>query len=194
MQGGLGLFSAKEWNNAAAIKLLWMIHQKKDLLWVKWVHGHYLQHSNIWQVQHRGNDSWMWKQLLKVRNMLLAKFGNAEVLMSSLDACCVNGKINMTAIYNVLYQSNISAVWAETTWGRLNYPKHSFILCQPENCKHLFFECQYSAAVWIMMMDWLRFTWRTCNWYLLIQWYSHNLRGKNFKKNLKRMALAAAVY
>ncbi|XP_020249644.1 uncharacterized protein LOC109827093 [Asparagus officinalis] len=223
MQGGLGLFSAKEWNNAAAIKLLWLIHQKKDLLWVKWVHGHYLQHSNIWQVQHRSNDSWMWKQLLKVRNMLLAKFGNTEVLMSSMDSCCVNGKISMSAIYNALYQSNTSAVWAETTWGRLNYPKHSFILwlvnhsrhltqerlcrlrlldanlcvlcsSQPENCKHLFFECHYSAAVWNMLMDWLRFTWRTCNWCLLIHWYSHNLRGKNFKKNMKRMALAAAVY
>ncbi|XP_020271890.1 uncharacterized protein LOC109847053 [Asparagus officinalis] len=56
---GLGIYSAREWNLAAAMKLLWMIHLKKDLLWIKWIHGHYLKQSNIWRVQTRINDSWM---------------------------------------------------------------------------------------------------------------------------------------
>ncbi|XP_020266647.1 uncharacterized protein LOC109842150 [Asparagus officinalis] len=34
--GVLGLLSAKIWNYAVAIKMLWMIHSKKDLLWIKW--------------------------------------------------------------------------------------------------------------------------------------------------------------
>ncbi|XP_020254147.1 uncharacterized protein LOC109831221 [Asparagus officinalis] len=220
---GLGLFSAKVWNQASAVKLLWMIHQKKDILWIKWIHGHYLKNSNVWQVQQRVNDSWMWKQLLKTRNMILEKYGNADEVLNILNSCSSNGKLRLSLVYNILTNSSAAINWSETTWGRLNYPKHSIIiwlafhsrlltqerlcrfrilstnccvLCsrQPENCKHLFFECQYSAEVWNNVMDWLGYTWRSCTWVQLSSWYSSCLKGKGFKKDLKRMALSVAVY
>jgi len=38
-QGGLGLKNLSVWNKASIAKLLWIIEKKKDVLWVRWVHG-----------------------------------------------------------------------------------------------------------------------------------------------------------
>ncbi|XP_020262978.1 uncharacterized protein LOC109838956 [Asparagus officinalis] len=69
--GGLGIFSSIIWNYASAMKILWDIHSNKECLWIKWIQGTYLKHMDIWQVEIKNSDSWMWKQLLKARNKAL---------------------------------------------------------------------------------------------------------------------------
>ncbi|XP_020242707.1 uncharacterized protein LOC109820923 [Asparagus officinalis] len=128
-QGGLGVFSARIWNQAAAIKIMWLIHLKKDHLWVKWVHGNYLSHANVWQVQVKVNDSWMWKQIIKMRDMLIGKLGSIENLKNLIDSYCVNGKFVVSAVYEKLNHSSQQVAWSATVWDSLHYPKHSFILC-----------------------------------------------------------------
>lgn len=39
--GGLNILDIHTWNKAAIVKLLWNICQKKDILWVKWIHIYY---------------------------------------------------------------------------------------------------------------------------------------------------------
>ncbi|XP_020263301.1 uncharacterized protein LOC109839283 [Asparagus officinalis] len=222
--GGLGIFSAKYWNYAAATKLLWLIHLKKDLLWIKWVHGNYLQNQNVWTVQPKTNDSWMWRQLLKMRDMLVSKFGN--VVTARIADCCSDGKLLLSAVYSVLLQPTNAVAWAKTVWDGFLYPKHSFVLwlachsrlltkdrlcrmnilstnqlycvlCdrhQLETRDHILFECQYSGEVWNLVMSWLGYKWRSCTWDLLLHWYSQKLKGKSPMKKLKRMCLSAAVY
>ncbi|XP_020266003.1 uncharacterized protein LOC109841442 [Asparagus officinalis] len=223
MMRGLGLYNAKDWNHAAAIKLLWMIHIKKDILWIKWVHENYIHQLDIWQIQPKRTDSWMWRQLLKVRDMALNKFGDRNNLQRVMESCYVNGKLQISAIYNALTISATHAIWSDTTWGGLHYPKHSvilwlvtlsglltkdglckmgmlnenqYILCttQQETCKHIFFECQYSAHIWNEMMEWLNYSWRSCSWDKVVNWYSTHLKGKGFMEKMKRMALSATVY
>ena len=41
--GGLGLKNLAAWNKASIAKLVWCVALKKDMLWVKWVHGKYLK-------------------------------------------------------------------------------------------------------------------------------------------------------
>ncbi|XP_020271599.1 uncharacterized protein LOC109846766 [Asparagus officinalis] len=221
--GGLGVFSAKTWNCAAALKLLWIIHLKKDSLWIKWVHGNYLQQSDIWQVHVKLNDSWMWKQLLKVRDKLIRRFGSVNSLQNILSKCCIGEKISISGVYRILLQPDQVAAWYNTVWDNISYPKHSFVtwlaiqsrlltqdrLCGmgilaanqcvmctnfPESCGHLFFDCQFSALVWNMVMDWLKFSWRSCSWGYIINWYNSRLKRKGFMEKLKRMALTASIY
>ncbi|XP_020253958.1 uncharacterized protein LOC109831024 [Asparagus officinalis] len=222
--GGLGIFSARAWNLAAAMKLLWMIHLKKDLLWIKWIHGHYLRQSNIWQVQVKLNDSWMWKQMLKVRDKMISKFGNISNVLNIITRCCSGGKFQISSIYNEIIQQNAPVVWFRTVWDGWMYPKHSFILwlaiqsrlltkarlchlgildtnscvlCthqKHETIGHLFFECEFSAIIWNRTMEWMNFRWKTCNWERVIQWYSEKLKGKGFMLKLKRLALSVTVY
>ncbi|XP_020264077.1 uncharacterized protein LOC109840002 [Asparagus officinalis] len=175
--GGLRVFSANVWNHASAAKLLWLIHLKKDILWIKWVHGNYLRQNNIWQVQVKENDSWMWKQLLRVRDLLIGKFGNVDNLLNVVAGYCVNGSISISSVYRKINQQA----------PPMMQHKHM------ETCEHLYFECQYSATVWNKIMDWLSYRWKSCKWNQLTTWYS-NLKGIGFKKKLKRMALSAAVY
>ncbi|XP_020261594.1 uncharacterized protein LOC109837674 [Asparagus officinalis] len=125
--GGLGIFSAKFWNYATATKLLWMIHLKKDLLWIKWVHGNYLHNQGIWTVQPKTNDSWMWRQLLKVRDLLLSKFGSAVTMMNVIADCCSEGNLRLSAVYRAFLQPASTATWAKTVWDDFLYPKHSFV-------------------------------------------------------------------
>lgn len=64
---GLGVYTLKNWNVALLCKLLWGIAQKEDRLWVRWVVGFYLKGQDVWHVQAKITDSWLWKSLLKVR-------------------------------------------------------------------------------------------------------------------------------
>ena len=44
--GGFDLKNLVAWNKAYNAKLVWAIATKKDILWVKWVHGKYLKNVN----------------------------------------------------------------------------------------------------------------------------------------------------
>jgi len=36
------------WNKPIIAKLVWEIPKKKDILWVRWVHGRYLKEKTWW--------------------------------------------------------------------------------------------------------------------------------------------------
>ncbi|XP_020262762.1 uncharacterized protein LOC109838753 [Asparagus officinalis] len=189
--GGLGLYTAKDWNHAAAIKLLWMIHIKKDILWIKWVHENYIHQLDIWQVQSKGTNSWMWRQLLKVRDMALSKFGDRNNLQRAMENCHVNGKLQISAIYNALTLSATYATWSDTIWRGLHYPKHSVILWLITLSRLLTKDRLCKIG---MLNENRYYSWRSCNWDQVMNWYSTNLKGKGFMKKMKRMTLSATVY
>ncbi|XP_020266570.1 uncharacterized protein LOC109842066 [Asparagus officinalis] len=150
--------------------------------------------------------------------------GNVANLQNTVGACCTSGKLQLSFVYNALSQSIYPVPWFDTVWRGLHYPKHSVILwlaahsrlltqdrlcrmgmlelnrcvlCQSqqlETCKHLFFECQFSADIWNKVMNWMSFSRRSCNWNHLINWYSFNLKGGGCKQQLKRMALLMTIY
>ncbi|GKA68204.1 hypothetical protein Tco_0768121 [Tanacetum coccineum] len=43
---------------------------KKDTLWVKWVHSVKLRGKNIWEISADTNDSWGWKNLLQIKDLI----------------------------------------------------------------------------------------------------------------------------
>nr|GEV21873.1 RNA-directed DNA polymerase, eukaryota, reverse transcriptase zinc-binding domain protein [Tanacetum cinerariifolium] len=81
-QGGLGLTNLLWWNKALKVKHLWNIENKKDTLWVRWVNTVKLRGVSIWVVQREDCDSWGWKNLLAIRDLIrdhaLYKTGNEE--------------------------------------------------------------------------------------------------------------------
>ncbi|XP_020254098.1 uncharacterized protein LOC109831171 [Asparagus officinalis] len=220
----LGIFSARLWNIATALKILWSIHMNKELLWIKWSHENYLKSSSIWMVKARKGDSWMWKQLLSIRDKCTDMCGGIDNLIQLLSSCCNNSKIKISDIYSRLSPNTPQVAWHDTVWEDLSYPKHQFILwlavqdklqtqdrllrhgiiqnsvCKLCDCSisesrnHLFFECNLSKKVWNGIMEWLNFKWRSCDWHTLLNWFNFRLRGKGMKQKIKRMAFAATVY
>ncbi|XP_020269438.1 uncharacterized protein LOC109844736 [Asparagus officinalis] len=81
--------------------------------------------------------------------------------------------------------------------GILSSNQTHCVLCnrqELETSNHIFFECQFSAEVWNLVMEWLKYRWRSCVWGLVLNWYSYSLKGKGPMKKLKRMCLSTAVY
>ncbi|XP_020262633.1 uncharacterized protein LOC109838614 [Asparagus officinalis] len=134
-QGGIGVFSVRNWNLAAATKLQWLIHLKKDLLWIKWVHENYLKQHNIWHVQVRVSNSWMWKQLLKVRDILIGKFGNVSNMQNAISKCCSGGKVFISSIYREIAQHTPEVNWSDTVWDSWNYPQTFLCPVASYSCK-----------------------------------------------------------
>ncbi|KAJ8424251.1 hypothetical protein Cgig2_007177 [Carnegiea gigantea] len=57
--GGLGVKNFSAWNKATIPKLVWAVNSKKDVLWVKWIHGRYLKGSNWWSYVLGQNSSYI---------------------------------------------------------------------------------------------------------------------------------------
>nr|GEV66261.1 hypothetical protein [Tanacetum cinerariifolium] len=66
-QGGLGFKPLGPWNEVLIMKNLWNIVSEKNSLWVKWVNVIKLKGRSIWEIHAESNDSWMWKNLLSLR-------------------------------------------------------------------------------------------------------------------------------
>ncbi|XP_020250848.1 uncharacterized protein LOC109828230 [Asparagus officinalis] len=182
-QGGLGVFSASIWNLSSALRSLWYIHVNKESLWVKWIHGNYLKHWDVWHVKAKKENSWMWKQLIKCRDRALAITGGIDNLKQILSACYKESKLQLTVVYSIFSPGSHIVPWYNTIWGKLNYPKHTFVLwlavqnrlltqdrlmrrgtinsntcllcagSASETRNHLFFDCPYSREVWLAIMD-----------------------------------------
>lgn len=91
---------------------------KKDQLWVKWISSIYLREYDFLNVQSKNSDSWHWKQLLKVRNMM------ADGQWSAI----VNGEYRVSVGYEWLIGAHTRFRYAQVVWASYTKPSHSFIL------------------------------------------------------------------
>jgi len=57
------------WNYANIAKLIWAVTKRKDLLWVKWVHGRYLCKSSWWESEPKLDVGWYWRKIDKVKEV-----------------------------------------------------------------------------------------------------------------------------
>ncbi|KAG7568329.1 Reverse transcriptase domain [Arabidopsis thaliana x Arabidopsis arenosa] len=69
-EGGLGLRKFSVWNTTLCLRLIWLLFSNSGSLWVAWHHHHHkLALVSFWAVKLKGNDSWFWKSLLKLRGL-----------------------------------------------------------------------------------------------------------------------------
>ena len=68
-KGGLGIKDLATWNKATIAKLVWAVAQKRDILWVRWVHGRYTRGKNWWEYTPPHDNSWYWKKLCRVKDI-----------------------------------------------------------------------------------------------------------------------------
>ncbi|KAL8107498.1 hypothetical protein AgCh_024056 [Apium graveolens] len=67
-EGGLGIRDPEEWNHSQLLCHLCKIVSRKDSLWVQWVLSTHLKHSSIWLVTMPNDCSWIWRQILQLRD------------------------------------------------------------------------------------------------------------------------------
>lgn len=69
--GGLGIKNFVLWNQAAALKQLWAISFKKNILWVKWVYAYYIRGKPLLSYHIPNEVSWMLRKIMGMRDKLV---------------------------------------------------------------------------------------------------------------------------
>ncbi|XP_074303034.1 uncharacterized protein LOC141637456 [Silene latifolia] len=164
--GGLGVTDIIHWNKAALGKYIWWLAQKKDHLWVKWVHSVYIKSGDWLSYQPKSNGSWAWRKLCRIRDLIKGGCVGDWWLQNQQVYTIRSG-------YDRLDSPCMDVPWAKFVWDSGALPKISFIgwlvmqgrlltrerlkrmgivmddSCvlyanAPETHTHLFFACEYS--------------------------------------------------
>ena len=176
--GGLGLRNLGVWNKACIAKIVWAIADKKDLLWVRWVHGRYLKGQDWWDYQAPPDCSWYWKKLVTTKEL----FKQGVVDRSSWR--WMQGQYTVKSGYLWQLGDKTYMNWSKIIWARTVTPRHATTtwffmyqrlpvrsriarfstqqqgqlccLCETEeeDHDHLFFGCRWAKEYWNTLNSW----------------------------------------
>ncbi|XP_019236486.1 PREDICTED: uncharacterized protein LOC109216760 [Nicotiana attenuata] len=108
--GRLNIKGCNKWNIASVGKLLWQLAEKKDMLWVKWVHGPLL------------DCSWYWRKLNSLKVEMMEWYHNGKYVLTA------SGKYSINGSYIALQGDLTRLPVAELIWTFIMQPKHRMIL------------------------------------------------------------------
>ena len=66
-EGGLDLRSLSIWNRVLCLRFIWLLLSGSASLWASWLRQTHLQEKSLWALNESTMDSWIWKQILKLR-------------------------------------------------------------------------------------------------------------------------------
>ncbi|XP_074290417.1 uncharacterized protein LOC141617141 [Silene latifolia] len=209
-QGGMGLKDLHLWNVASIGKYAWWVTQKKDHLWVIWVHAVYIKQTDWMNYKPGVGSSWAWRKICQVKDMFKELYTDGNGL----------AHYSVSIGYKWLKPDGEKVPWYPWVLNRWIIPKHAFLcwlvahqrlltqdrlcrmkiitsnrcfLCgtQEENHNHLFFECYYSKQCLKCISDW-------CNIKLpdtkCIQWMINWRQPSACKKMVIDVVLACLMY
>ncbi|XP_062108179.1 uncharacterized protein LOC133819045 [Humulus lupulus] len=210
--GGLGFKEGTKWNQAILTKYIWAITEKRDLLWVKWVHTVYLKGVSFWSYELKLDSIWYWRKLCRLRQ----KFSMSEILKAGC-----SGKFCSSVLYNSFLPPT-EVNYHRAIWSSLNLPKHRFFLwqvvnahlltkdnlskfhivldsflcpvcgVQPETHQRLFFNCCLSRRVVELVFNWLGFRGWPVEFDGWLSWIS--LKASCFVRQISIAVSAATCY
>ena len=68
-EGGLGVRKLRDSARVFALKLIWRLFTQASSLWVSWVRHYLLRYNSFWDVRDESKGSWIWRKLLKLRDV-----------------------------------------------------------------------------------------------------------------------------
>ncbi|KAL2929855.1 hypothetical protein RDABS01_035265 [Bienertia sinuspersici] len=218
-EGGLGIKDIALWNTIAVAKFVWQIAEKKDSLWVKWVHSVYIKEKNLWEYKPSVLASWVWRSICTIKRRLTS--------MDTADWWPPSGQgFKIGKIYHKIKSRGNKenrVKWASMVWNRTSIPKHCFIwwlavqkrlmvkrrlfkygvssdpwcaLCgtHEESHDHLFFRCQFSKRVWEDVFTWLQVRGKWSNMSELVHWCRRRCRTSKVRSQAIIAACASVIY
>ncbi|XP_030502749.2 uncharacterized protein LOC115717921 [Cannabis sativa] len=183
--GGLGFMSTSDLNEAAIFKHVWSIANKKDNLWIRWIHSVYIKKEEWWEHKAPPNSSWYWCKIAEARDKV-KQLMNINTFSSN--------QYSIAAGYKLIQGNFEHFFWCKGSWSRLNVLKHSFIVCSDkETADHLFFACRFSLEVLQQVKLWLDWRVASSSLQALVRRVDRGKYSK-FRKQVYYAAIAASVY
>ncbi|XP_074315271.1 uncharacterized protein LOC141651458 [Silene latifolia] len=208
-EGGFNIKEILAWNKCILCKWIWEIERHSASSWVVWNYTYNIKRDEFWTMDVKPYHSESWRSILKVRDELLERTGNAANAKALLQSC--------------IRQKGVKVRWVNAVWNRAVLPKHRFIvtlalqsrlatidqlshrgmylinrciLCKAalETHQHLFFQCPYAATAWQSLLLWMKITCRTMNLRKEINWIAGKHVRRHWKARWFMSCLTAMVY
>ncbi|XP_074283905.1 uncharacterized protein LOC141608449 [Silene latifolia] len=222
-EGGFNIKEVLAWNKCLICKWIWDIDQNSDSSWAAWNYLYNIKTDSFWTMIPKNYHAESWKSILKVRDDLLQKHGTVAAVQAVLQSCVKKGKLCLSLVYDQIRDKEEKVRWGRMVWIRTVLPKHSVImtlalqrklatvdqlnkkgmvlvnrcvLCKAalETHKHLFFNCSYSATIWLQLLQWMRILGRSNQLREKIAWISSRRAKKHWKQNWFLGYLSTLVY
>ncbi|XP_059301838.1 uncharacterized protein LOC132053750 [Lycium ferocissimum] len=122
-EGGLNIKSSKKWNLAFVGKVIWLLVNNKELLWVKWIYGIYMkQNDDFCTHVPPSSSSWYWKNPNKIKLGMQQCYNNGTCILTTI------GKYSVNQSYLDILGQGASMGSYDLIWSKILLPKHRFIL------------------------------------------------------------------
>ncbi|GJX00618.1 putative RNA-directed DNA polymerase [Tanacetum coccineum] len=111
-EGGLGIKRLADFNKALMTSHIWKLLSKKDSLWVKWIHTYKLRDRNFWEIPCRGNMTWGWRNILRLRPIIREffwyKIGDGSDVSVWFDQWCNASPLDAIVSSRDMYRAGLS--------------------------------------------------------------------------------------
>lgn len=118
--GGLNITNIGLWNKAAILKHYWSLGQKKDRLWIKWVHTYYIKGNMMNEVKPK-QASWVVQKIFNAGKYIEEAGLTVEEIMS-------RDMFSIRKMYNNMRGDYPRVHWRRLICNNQSSPRWSFIL------------------------------------------------------------------
>ncbi|XP_074301636.1 uncharacterized protein LOC141633038 [Silene latifolia] len=219
---GLDIKKILSWNKFQMVRWIWKLIYKPTCLWSAWFTHYMLKGESIWHATSSSTQSWFWKSVLLIKDMLL-QLSRQSTAAKLLADCTKEGKLQMGMLFQLLRPRAPAVSWYRTIHDAAVLPKHAVIgvlACQnklatvdnlkhrgiplanrcvlcgqdEESIQHLFFACNYSTQVWGSVCHLIGTFNPPSSLHLLLRWFKQYNRGCARVKVARRCILATTIY
>ncbi|KAL2903976.1 hypothetical protein RDABS01_002686 [Bienertia sinuspersici] len=216
-EGGLGIRNISLWNVVAVGKVAWVVQNRKEDLWSRWVHHVYLKQKDWENYQLPVSSSAALKYICQVKNELYEKLQSWDWLRQPT--------YQIKVLYKEINSTHIRPQWSRYVWSRYSLPKHKFILWlsiqeklqvkdklwrlgitgDPDCClceggieshAQLLFQRPLTKACFGEIQQWLGYDQcpNPIDTISLLRWTSKKHKGNRFCKKVCHAAVTALIY
>lgn len=221
-EGGFNVKEALAWNKSLMCK--WLV--KLDLvrgIWAKWVTAYYVKYNDWWYITPKITNSWAWKGLIKIKDLILNSSGDRDQAIALLDSWCKDGKLIVSRAYEFFRSKGSIINWDSTIWNPYVIPSHAIIaslaiqnslatgdkilekgfngpnrciLCKQdgESVSHLFFSCSFSKKIWMHLKSWSRFSAQSNNLHNALWILRRHYKLRSWRNDWIKVTTMAVVY
>ncbi|XP_019259636.1 PREDICTED: uncharacterized protein LOC109237735 [Nicotiana attenuata] len=164
--GGLNLINMALWNKAAITKTCWELANKKDKLWIKWIHSYHIKDQVFAVMEAPKQASWMNQARPKAIFIIWLQIQEKLLTGDRLK-----------------------------NWGIQVEDTCCFCNQAPETRDYIFAECAYGRSLWSRLMQWLQVQQSfTTSWSEWQNWIVKKTNGRSQLARILKLVFAEYTY
>ncbi|XP_057469633.1 uncharacterized protein LOC130758700 [Actinidia eriantha] len=179
-----------------------------------------MKRVSLWEYQNKHEDSPLLKQVIALRDEIIATEETVKKAIHRLNQWASNGELQSKLAYEFFRPRRAKITWPKLVWHSSITPKHSILwlglkdrlltkdklqgfiedqtcpLCRHENetIDHLVFHCRVGNQIWAKIKSWLGISRAMQTLKATVKWMIKETRGIRFLARIKRISLACTVY